>query len=189
MKKTKKSKKLSANQQRQDITIITAALCLIIGLVVGLTVRSLISTDSGSSSTHDVPASVAGANPEEIEGAKNQIAELYKGQLVEACWQVNHGENLAAGKYELTYRNLRINKYADRAIITDCSDSDTLLAKNQAGQWVKTDVNVQIGNRVNPTWQKECGIEDITVADDQVRPENSSIDATNLAECKRLNQQ
>lgn len=163
-----------------------AALCLIIGFGIGLAVQAIISSD------HDARRAATltvAASPQDIENAKNQIAELYKGQTVGACWEVNRGERLAIGKYELTYRNLRINQYADRAIITDCGDFDTLLVKNNAGQWMKTSVNLQISNRVNPTWQKECGIEDITVADDQVRPENSSIDAMNLAECKKLNQQ
>lgn len=128
------------------------------------------------------------ASAQEIERAKSEITKLYQGKTVAACWEVNKGAELAAGKYELTYRNLRINKHADRAIITDCSDVDTLLAKNKAGQWVLTNVNLQIGNRVSPAWQKECGIEDITVADDKIRSENRSIDEMNLHECRQIKQ-
>jgi hypothetical protein len=129
------------------------------------------------------------ASAQQMEQAKGEIASLYKDDTVDACWRVNEGGNLAAGKYELTYRNLRIKKQADLAIISDCSERDTLLFKSKSGQWTQTTVNLQIGNRVNPVWQKECGIEDITIADDQVRPENSSIDDMNLAECKQIKQQ
>lgn len=188
MKQRKKSS-TTKKQNRQDKTIIAAALYLTIGFIIGLAVQAVISSDHDPAPTYHAATSTASASPQEVESAKSQIAELYRGQIVSACQEVNDGEYPAAGRYELTYRNLRINKHADRAILTDCSNFDTLLAKNKAGQWVKTDVNLQIGNRLNPAWQKECGIEDITVADDQVRPENSSIDAANLAECKQLNQQ
>jgi hypothetical protein len=129
------------------------------------------------------------ASAQEIEQAKNEIAELYKDKSVDACWTVNNGPNLAAEKYELTYRNIQINNQANRAIITDCGENSTLLAKNSVGEWVATNVNITNFNRINPTWQKECGIEDITVSDDAIRPENSSIDEMNLEECKQLNQQ
>lgn len=92
----------------------------------------------------------------------------------------------APDRYELTYRHLRLNKDANRAIISDCAGIDTLLAKNKSDQWVRTTVNLQISNRVNPVWQKECNIEDITIADDTVRPENNSIDEWNLEECKAI---
>lgn len=129
------------------------------------------------------------ASAQEIEQAKNEISALYKDKAVDACWRVNNGANLATGKYELTYRNITINNATNRAVITDCAENSTLLAKNSDGQWVETTVNITSFGRVNPTWQKECGIEDITVADDQVRPENISIDEMNLEECKQLNQQ
>ncbi len=127
------------------------------------------------------------ASAKEIEQAKNEITELYKDKAVDACWEVNDGGNLAADKYELTYRNIQINDTADRAIITDCGENSTLLAENKSGSWVATNINITNFNRINPAWQKECLIEDITVADDTVRPENSSIDETNLELCKQLN--
>jgi hypothetical protein len=129
------------------------------------------------------------ATAQEIEQAKNEIADIYRDKSVAACWRVNDGPNLASEKYELTYRNIQINQRVNRAIITDCSEYSTLLAKNSDGKWVATSVNITNFNRVNPVWQKECGIEDITVADDVVRPENSTIDETNLEKCKQLNQQ
>jgi hypothetical protein len=155
-------------------TIVVALVSLLVGFGVGYLVY------------HRPVAKLASA--QDIERAKREITALYKGKTVDACWLVNDGANLAAEKYELTYRNLRINNHANRAIISDCSDSDTLLAKNKAGDWVQTSVNLQIGNRVNPTWQKACGIEDITVADEVIRSENSTIDQENLKVCEHLDQ-
>jgi hypothetical protein len=158
----------------QKTNALVAAIFLVLGLVAGFFGANLFSSKP--------------ATAQEIEKAKTQIAKLYEGKTVAACWTVNNGPNLAAGKYELTYRNLRINRHLNRAIITDCGEFDTLLAKDKSGKWAQTTVNLQIGNRVNPAWQKECLIEDITVPDDTVRPENNSIDQANLQECKQLKQ-
>ena len=158
----------------QKITYLVFLLCLAVGFAAGLFASGLASNKPASS--------------QEIEEAKSQITELFKGKTVDACWRVNDGSNLAVQKYELTYRNLRINKFVNRAIISDCSDIDTLLAKNKSGEWIRTTVNLQLGNRVNPEWQKACLIEDITVPDDKVRPENSSIDEMNFQECEQLGQ-
>lgn len=156
----------------KNVNLIVAIVYLLIGFSAGFLVNNLMVSKTAST--------------QEIEQAKTDIARLYKGKTVKACWEVNKGSSLAADKYELSYRNLRINKNANRAIISDCSDYDTLLYKNKSGQWVQTTVNLQIGNRVNPLWQKACGIEDITVADDTERPENGSIDEMNLEECTHL---
>lgn len=156
----------------QNGRILIAAIFLIVGFAAGFFVDNLVSAK---------PASA-----QEIEKAKNEIVGLYKDKAVDACWRVNDGSNLAADKYELTYRNIQINNAANRAIITDCGDNSTLLAKNSSQEWIATNVNITNFNRINPVWQKECGLEDITVADDQVRQENSAIDAMNLQECKQL---
>lgn len=154
---------------------VISMLIFLAGLGIGYTVNNLIQYNHASA--------------QEIEQAKNEIAKLYEGKIVDSCAQVNTGEDNASEKYELTYRNLRVNAYANRAIISDCSDMDTLLYKNKSGEWLQSSVNLQIGNRASPDWQKECGIEGITVADDMIRPENSSIDEMNLEECKQINQQ
>lgn len=148
----------------------------IVGLAVGIGIGFLV-----SSLTTERPAS-----PSTIEVAKQQIAHPYQNDVVKACWQINNGEVLAAGKYQLDYRSLRFNRQLNRAIITDCSEHDTLLAKDTNGAWKPTRVNITLGNRVNAEWQKACLIEDMTVADDTVRPENSSIDAMNLELCQEL---
>lgn len=158
--------------KQNSLTYTVAVAILLVGFAAGYFAHSFAQTK---------PASA-----QKVEQAKSKIAKLFEGKTVDACWTVNKEENLGSGKYELTYRNLRINKYANRAIVSDCSDRDTLLYKNSSGEWTETTVNLQIGNRVSPTWQKECEIEDITVTDDTVRPENSSIDELNLKECKEL---
>lgn len=152
-----------------------AAIFLLVGLAIGYFGNNLFQTNTVSAQT--------------IEQAKNEISDLYKDKAVDACWQVNNGDNLADGKYELTYRNIRINNQANRAIITDCGENSTLLAKNNTGNWIPTNVNLTVSGRLNPIWQKRCGIEDITVADDVVRPENQSIDEANLIECTKIQQQ
>lgn len=166
--------KKKSNSQN-NLNLLLAIVILIVGFAAGYFANNLMQPK---------PASA-----QEIEKAKNDISDLYKDKAVNACWTVNNDPNLGAEKYELTYRNIQINNQANRAIITDCSEISTLLAKNSAGKWVATTVNITNFNRINPVWQKECGIEDITVADDVVRPENSSIDEINLEECKQLNQQ
>lgn len=168
-KKPEESKGLHVNQY------VFALVALAAGLVIGYFANNIMQAK--------LPTA------QQIEQTKNDIAKLYKGKTVDACWQVNNGPNLGVGKYELNYRYLRINRQLNRAIITDCGESDTLLYKNKANEWVKTDINVTLNNRVNPVWQKACEIQDITVADDQVRPENSSIDEMNLQECKQISQQ
>lgn len=157
---------------KNSYLVIASLVLLLIGIGIGILVSPLFEPRTASSN--------------DIENAKQAIISTLKENSVEACWRVNNGANLARGKFELTYRNIRINKLANRAIVTDCSNYDTLLAKNSAGEWVETTVNIMLDNRVNPEWQKECLIEDITVDDDTVRPENSSIDEMNLAECKQL---
>lgn len=82
-----------------------------------------------------------------------------------------------------------VNRYANRAVMRGCNDSDVLLAKDDAGKWQKTDVNIVLSSRQNPQWQKACLIDDITTADSKVRPENASIDAFNLESCERLAKQ
>ena len=124
----------------KKINYVIAVMFLLVGFSAGFLANNLMETKSASA--------------QEIEQAKSEITSLYVGKTVDTCWEVNDGNNMVAGMYELTYRNLRFNNYANRAIITDCSDLDTLLARNKSGKWDKTNVNLQIGNRVNPVWQK-----------------------------------
>ncbi len=157
-----------------------ALLILAIGLLAGYVVGNLMQTKNTVQTQATTPA------PQQIEQTKNDIAKLYKDKTVDACWKVNNGSSLGSGKYDVSYRYLRINEQLDRAIITDCGENDKLLYKNKAGQWAETNVNLTLNNRVNPLWQEVCKVQDITTADDQVRTENSSIDEVNLQECERI---
>jgi hypothetical protein len=164
-----------SKKHRTNNKYAVALLILSAGILIGYFANSLTQTKNPKA--------------QEIEHAKNEIAKLFAGKTVPACWTVNKGPNLGVGRYELNYRNLRINSELNRAIVTDCGENDTLLYKNKAGQWKATTVNLQLGNRVSPTWQGACKIKDITIADDQVRPENNTIDSMNFHECMQINQQ
>ncbi|MGH7241759.1 MAG: hypothetical protein ACREGB_05675 [Candidatus Saccharimonadales bacterium] len=83
----------------------------------------------------------------------------------------------------------RVNQYANRAVLRGCNNADVMLAKDDAGKWQKTDVNIVLSSRQNPQWQKACLIDDITPADTKVRPENNAIDAFNLQLCNQLAKQ
>jgi len=81
---------------------------------------------------------------------------------------------------------LKVNGYANRAVIRGCNDSDSLLYKNRAGEWQRSTVNVSLDRRANPKWQKACLIQDITRADTVERPENKSLDDINYQLCQQL---
>jgi len=51
---------------------------------------------------------------------------------------------------------------------------------------VQTEVNLNLSSRANPVWAEACEASDILTPDTVVRPENSSIDATNLKLCQGL---
>lgn len=127
------------------------------------------------------------AKPVQIEAAKNQLVlNLEEERIVGACPDAGEKIELKMGKIVPNYRSIKINKYANRAVVTDCAERDELFLKTKNGMWAPTNINLQLSNRANPTWLKECLIEDIVVADEIVRPENASIDAMNIEECKRI---
>ena len=165
--------KKQKNKKIVDRTItlaVAAVLSVILGFVVGLLWRSGLAT------------------PRQIEAAKNQVVlNIAEERIVGACPEGGDKVELKMGKIVPNYRNIKINKYANRAIVTDCAERDELFVKTQDGFWDPTNkVNLQLSNRANPVWLKECLIDDIVVADEIIRQENSSIDAMNLKECKRI---
>jgi hypothetical protein len=83
---------------------------------------------------------------------------------------------------------LKVNAYANRAVIRGCNNVDNLLYKDKTGDWILSAVNITLDSRMNPEWQKACLIQDITRADSVVRPENKSIDTINLETCQGLPQ-
>jgi len=121
----------------------------------------------------------------EKDSAKQEISRLYQDDNTIKCADPTdpikpQDRGAVFNKY------LKINGYANRAVIRGCNDLDRLLAKTKQGNWVLTDVNVTLDARVNPNWQKECLIQDITVSDTEIRPENTFIDDSNFQECQKL---
>jgi len=123
------------------------------------------------------------ASQDEINQAHHDIINKYflKDTLCPA------GDNLSHDQRVKSFNAyFKVNQYANRAVVRGCNDTDQMLAKMDNGKWLPTDVNIRLDTRQNPQWQKECLIDDITVADDKVRPENGSIDAFNLSTCNKL---
>lgn len=80
---------------------------------------------------------------------------------------------------------IAVNAYANRATVRACNQGDRLLAKLN-GKWVATEVNINLNARANPAWARACYASDLLVFDTVVRPENNSIDASNLKMCQAL---
>ncbi len=126
------------------------------------------------------------ATPREIENAKNQVMlHVADERLVGVCTEGGRIED-RMGKIVPDYRHIRINSRANRAIVTDCAERDELFVKTRDGFWEPTSVELQLSDRANTMWLSACLIDDIVVADEIVRSENSAIDAANLEECQRI---
>jgi hypothetical protein len=126
------------------------------------------------------------ASHSQVQQAKEDITHKFLAVSSTECTDpsdpVKPNDRIAVFK-----KYLKVNKYANRAVIRSCNNIDNLLAKDPiSGQWQQTSINVALDSRANPAWQVECLIDDITKADDVVRPENSSIDAYNLVGCRIL---
>lgn len=124
------------------------------------------------------------ASGDMLEQARQDIVKQYLAASSTACTNPSDPIQPQA-RAAVFYQYLRVNRYADRAVIRGCNDTDTLLAKTARG-WEQTSVNISLDLRANPAWQRACRITDITRADTVVRPENSSIDAFNLKECNYI---
>jgi predicted HNH restriction endonuclease len=119
----------------------------------------------------------------DVQKAKDAITAKYLWSNPGGCNETNpisHNDQIKMFK-----KYLKVNSLVNRAVIRACS-ADSLLAKKPDGKWVQTAVNMNLDTRVNPVWQKACLIQDITIADTVVRPENSGIDTDNLKECQTL---
>jgi hypothetical protein len=125
------------------------------------------------------------ASGKEIEEARKTIAAQYINESSVACTDTSDPIS-PTGRIVVFYKYLRVNRYADRAVIRGCDNIDSLLAKTREGKWVRTQVNMALDARVNIRWQNACDIADITVADDVERPENMSIDEENYQECLQI---
>lgn len=119
-----------------------------------------------------------------LEQARRDIAKEYLAASSTDCADASDPSK-PQDRVAVFYQYLRVNRYANRAVIRGCNNNDTLLAKTTQG-WERTSVNIALDLRANPSWQKACLITDITRADTVVRPENASIDGFNLKECNYI---
>jgi hypothetical protein len=127
------------------------------------------------------------ASQSEISEAKKQITDQFLAENSTECSDPTDPIS-PKDRVEVFHRYLKVNKYDNRAVVRGCNDIDQMLARNSAGEWYATGVNVSLDTRANPYWQVECLIDDITTADDIIRPENSSIDSYNYLECQAMNE-
>lgn len=129
---------------------------------------------------HYKPVHVASQN--EVQDAHKAVIQKY----FVASTTCAHDNLSHADRVKAFNKYFGVNQYANRAVIRGCNDSDSVLYLDDSGQWQKSDVNIVLSSRQNPEWQKACYIDDITVADSKVRPENASIDSNNLKICNSL---
>lgn len=179
-KKPNQFAKLSRSLQKLP----TKSIGLVVaGLVVGTVAGYWVWHDNGNDPRYEV------ANAAQIKAAKDAITADYKEDSSTKC--SDPSDPISPADREAVFdKYLKVNKYANRAVIRGCGDHDSLLAKNPAsGEWDATTINVSLDTRANPSWQIECLIDDITKADTVVRPENSSIDTGNLVGCALLKEQ
>lgn len=131
---------------------------------------------------HDARYSLASSS--DIAAAKDAISARFKAQSSTNCTDSSDPIK-PADRQAVFDKYLKVNKYANRAVIRGCNDIDKLLIKDPVtDEWKTTSINVSLDTRANPAWQVECLIDDITKADDTVRSENSSIDTSNLVGCR-----
>lgn len=179
MRQTKKSKKPIFIQKPGIQTLVTMCV-LLTGVVLGMGVAYLAWQKNDRDPRYTL------ASRSTLKAERTAIIERYK--LVSSTQCDDATDSIPESAREQVFDEyLKINKYGNRAVIRGCNDIDTLLAKHPiSGEWYATSINVSLDTRANPAWQIECLVDDITEADDVVRPENTSIDATNLVECRNL---
>lgn len=117
----------------------------------------------------------------EISLAEQQIRDKFKQTVAANC---DSDIMTPQERLDTFEKYLKVNKYANRAVIRGCDNIDEFLVKGLDGSWQGSTVNVSLDLRANPFWRAECLADDILEVDDTVRPENSSIDASNLAACQ-----
>lgn len=150
-------------------------------IVLGVLIGGIVGYFASQTDNHDARYELASQS--EIKSAKAAISAKFKAT---ECGDTTDAATIS-GRQEVFDQYLKVNSYANRAVIRGCDDADSLLAKDPiSGEWQLTNINVSLDRRTNPAWQAECLITDITTADDAVRPENTSIDAYNLVGCRKL---
>lgn len=132
---------------------------------------------------HYKPVKLASLN--DLQNAHHDIIKQY----FVAATTCKHDNRDKTDRIKTFNKYFKVNQYGNRAVLRGCNDADQMLAKDDTGKWITTDVNIVLSARQNPEWQKACLILDITTADTNVRPENTSIDANNLKVCDSLGKQ
>jgi len=171
--------KLNFKKKRQDKErnklVLTGAIALLAGfLIAGL---------PGSSPNPNYPL----ASSQELQRARQDIEDAYLKASSTDC--NDPSDPIApAERVDVFKQYLKINRFGNRAVIRGCNNIDSLLYKDHEGVWQTSTVNVNLDSRANPIWQSECLIDDITEADDTLRPENSTIDIFNLIACRQLDE-
>lgn len=166
-------KKSAIKASKVSMIAIVGIGCFILGVVSSFIVVNLLKND------------LQLASIEEKEDAKTEITDKYLQVSSTACSDPSDPVK-PQDRVDVFKSYLKVNGYANRAVIRGCNDIDALLYKNKSGDWVLSTVNVSLDRRANPKWQKECLIQDITRADTVERPENKSLDNVNNELCNQL---
>lgn len=176
IKHKKNIKKVLSSKVKNIIWIVIILIALVLGIGVGHSLPTKEVTEPGYKF----------ASSNDIKLAKDDIRNSFKAQSSTDCKDQSDPTSPQA-REAVFEKYLKVNKYANRAVIRGCNDDDSLLVKDPyTNKWEKTVVNIALDARANPVWQKECLIDDITLPDSKVRSENSSIDVTNLVSCRIL---
>lgn len=179
MAATRPTSKARAARKTKLIKRPRAALALVL-LLVAVILSLATSYRIGQDSVVVPPALASQA---EVTQAKQDITRALLAASTKDCVDPTTNTPYDGTAYFNKY--LQVNAYADRATIRACNSNGELLAK-LAGKWVATEVNLNLSARANPAWAKACWASDILTPDTVVRPENASIDATNLTLCQAL---
>lgn len=182
MKKTKaapKVKKTVKNTKKQPVWALPVLFGLA-GLFVGIIAGYYIPKDTSVDPRYVL------ASKSELRAAETAITNKFINESSIGCTDPTDPVS-PDDRVEVFKKYLKVNKYANRAVIRGCNDIDSLLAKNPiTGEWGATTVNVSLDTRANTAWQHECLIDDITKTDTVSRPENESIDVYNFVDCRKL---
>lgn len=151
----------------------------LVALGLGLLATYMAGWHIGRSDTY-----AALATPTAIAQAKQDILAQYEAvSVAHNC--VDPATNAPYDGKAYFAKYLQVNAYANRAVIRACNTNGTLLAKID-GSWRATEVNLNLSARANPVWARACWASDILTPDTTVRPENGSIDSSNLKMCRAL---
>ena len=115
------------------------------------------------------------------KGAEAELRKTYYVPLT-SCHDDNRSK---AGRVANFNNYLSINAAGDRAILRGCSDIDQVYARRNDGLWVPLfTINADVAQ--DNAVRQACGIEDITVGENDTRSENQSANAIKVETCKNI---